>query len=151
MSKNTELIKKSAMAAAIAGFGAGIVPGAAALDTPAVATIWGNMIVKIAVNEGRSDCSKKIALSVAKGVIAYAVGTKVLVAVFGFIPVASILVAGVNAALNFHYTKELGEATERLLSEGVGVRDLAELAWNLIPRPSLSELHQIWSDIKGNM
>lgn len=148
MSKNTRLIEESAIAAAIAGFGAGMVPGAAALDTPVVAAIWGNLVVKLAIRKGRTDCTTAVAISVAKGFISYVAGSKILTGIFSLIPGVHFLVAGVNAALNYYYTKGLGEATDRLMTEGARLDDFASLAFHLIPAPSMSELRDIWSDIK---
>lgn len=116
--KYESIVKNSAKAAATAGVSGAINPF---LDTAAVAGIWTNMIIKIAQASGHQmsvATATKFVTTVASGVAAYKVGSKLFSTIIWLIPGIGWLGAmGVNSTLNYLFTYKLGKVTSGLFGK----------------------------------
>lgn len=144
-----DIIVGSSKVAAAAALPATVVPG---LDIPAVAAIWGNMVLKIAKECGRkmdSGTALKLTTIVATGVSGYLAGCKLFTWGLLFIPGIGWLGAmGLNASLNYIFTYKLGKIAksmfERPTFDAGDVADIAKtLLLPLLAFPTLGEIREM--------
>ncbi len=147
--KYESIVKDSAKAAAAAGTASAINPF---LDTAAIAGIWTNMIIQIAKVSGRPmdmASATKFVTSVASGIAAYKVGSKILTTIVWLLPGLGWLGAmGLNSALNFIFTYKLGKVTSSLFSKpGFDFGSTADIMqYVVLPMlsiPTLSEVREM--------
>lgn len=131
-----------------------------ALDTTAIAALWGRMLYNIAkihnVSMSRETCVK-VAASCLIGVSAYLVGSKVLTWLLNFIPGLQLwpAMAG-NALFNAYYTYDVGRAFDKILSH-IGYADLMKmgavkiakkLSGEFLGKPGVKILREVFGVIK---
>jgi uncharacterized protein (DUF697 family) len=144
-----DIIVGSSKAAAAAALPATVAPG---LDIPAIAAIWGNMMLKIAKECGRkmdSGTAFKLATIIASGVSGYMAGCKLFTWGLLLIPGIGWLGAmGLNATLNYVFTYKFGKIAKSMFERpSFDVGDAADMAklllLPLLSFPGLAEIREM--------